>query len=56
MGPFMAIRRQSLINLSLIPGALASGLLVSVALLAFGALWLFSPETSWSEIFSDRYL
>lgn len=41
MGPFMAIRRQSLINLSLIPGALASGLLVSVALLAFGALWLF---------------
>ncbi|ELX8377615.1 thiamine/thiamine pyrophosphate ABC transporter permease ThiP [Providencia vermicola] len=52
----MAIRRQPLINLSLIPGALASGLLVTVALLAFGALWIFSPVISVNDIFNDSYL
>lgn len=56
MGSFMAKRCQPLINLSLLPGALASGLLLSVALLAFGALWFFSPPISISEIFNDSYL
>lgn len=52
----MANRRQSLINLSLLPGALASGLLIIVALVSFGALWLFAPEISLDEIISDSYL
>lgn len=43
-------------NWTLLPGALASGLLVIVALLAFGSLWLFSPEVSISELVSDHYL
>ncbi|ETT04093.1 thiamine/thiamine pyrophosphate ABC transporter permease ThiP [Providencia alcalifaciens] len=52
----MANRRQSLINLTLLPGALASGLLLVVALLAFGALWFFAPEISLKEIVEDDYL
>ena len=52
----MAKRRQSLINLSLLPGALASGLLVTVALLAFGALWHFAPEIDIVQIINDSYL
>lgn len=52
----MANRRQSLINLSLLPGALASGLLVAIALLSFGALWFFAPEISIDDIISDSYL
>ncbi|HBC7429556.1 TPA: thiamine/thiamine pyrophosphate ABC transporter permease ThiP [Providencia rettgeri] len=52
----MANRRQSLINLSLLPGALASGLLVTVALISFGALWFFAPEISMADIISDSYL
>ena len=52
----MAKRSQPLINLSLLPGALASGLLVTVALLAFGALWFFAPKISIDEIVNDSYL
>lgn len=52
----MANRRQSLINLSLLPGALASGLLITVALISFGALWFFAPEISMADIISDSYL
>ncbi|EKT60118.1 thiamine transporter membrane protein [Providencia sneebia DSM 19967] len=52
----MANCRQPLINWSLLPGALASGLLVVVALLAFGSLWFFSPSISIRELFSDHYL
>lgn len=43
-------------NKSLIPGALASGLLITVALLAFGALCIFSPEIAIGDIFNDSYL
>lgn len=56
MGSFMANSRQPLINCSLLPGAFASGLLVGVALLAFGALWLFSPNISIGEVLNDSYL
>lgn len=52
----MASRRQSLINLSLLPGALASGLLITVALISFGALLFFAPEISVADIISDSYL
>lgn len=52
----MAKCRQSLINATLLPGALSSGLLITVALLAFGSLWFFSPEISVNEIISDSYL
>ncbi|MDR2226306.1 MAG: thiamine/thiamine pyrophosphate ABC transporter permease ThiP [Providencia sp.] len=52
----MANRRQSLINLSLLPGALASGLLITIALLSFGALWFFAPEIAIDDIISDSYL
>ncbi len=52
----MASRRQSLMNRSLLPGALASGLLITVALLSLGALWFFAPEVSINEIISDSYL
>ncbi|HBO23233.1 MAG TPA: thiamine/thiamine pyrophosphate ABC transporter permease ThiP [Providencia sp.] len=52
----MAKRRQSLINSSLLPGVLASGLLVAVASLAFGALWHFAPEIAIDEIINDSYL
>ncbi|UDG81224.1 hypothetical protein GFV14_00757 [Candidatus Hartigia pinicola] len=52
----MAKCRQSLINWSLLPGALASGLLMTVALLVFFSLWFFSPKLSINEIFSDIYI
>ncbi|WP_369308534.1 thiamine/thiamine pyrophosphate ABC transporter permease ThiP [Providencia rettgeri] len=52
----MAIRRQSLINLSLLPGAIASGLLITIALLCFGALWFFAPEIAIDDIIRDSYL
>lgn len=52
----MANRRQSLINLSLLPGVLASGLLIAIALLSFGALWFFAPEIAIDDIISDSYL
>ncbi|WP_353244495.1 thiamine/thiamine pyrophosphate ABC transporter permease ThiP [Providencia sp.] len=52
----MANSRQSLINLSLLPGVLASGLLITIALLSFGALWFFAPEIAIDDIISDSYL
>lgn len=52
----MANSRQSLINLSLLPGVLASGLLITIALLSFGALWFFAPEIAINDIISDSYL
>ena len=45
-----------MINRQLIPGLIASTILVTVALLAFGALWCFSPSISLTEILGDRYL
>ncbi|MGR6439868.1 hypothetical protein ACU42Y_19160 [Proteus mirabilis] len=40
----------------LIPGLCASGLLLTVALLSFGALWFNAPSGDLSTIFADSYL
>ena len=40
----------------LIPGSLATLLLISVALLAFGALWSAAPENDWRSVLQDDYL
>lgn len=40
----------------LIPGLCASGLLLIVALLSFGALWFNAPSGELSSIFADEYL
>ena len=37
-------------------GALASGLLLVVAVSAFGALWFNTPDTDWQQIWDDSYL
>ncbi|VDY35940.1 Sulfate transport system permease protein CysW [Morganella morganii] len=52
----MAKRSQPLIAAYLIPGALASGLLLVVAVSAFGALWFNTPDTDWQQIWDDSYL
>lgn len=52
----MAKRCQPLIAGWLLPGAIASGLLLLVALLAFGALWFNAPERNWSLLAEDSYL
>ncbi|PLY38006.1 thiamine/thiamine pyrophosphate ABC transporter permease ThiP [Pectobacterium aquaticum] len=52
----MATRRQPLIGGRLWPGLLATTLLISVAALAFGALWLQAPESQWSTLWHDSYL
>jgi thiamine transport system permease protein len=52
----MATRRQPLIPAWLIPGGLAALLLVSVALLAFFALWQNAPATDWRGLWQDSYL
>lgn len=52
----MAKRSQPLIASYLIPGALATGLLILVAVSAFGALWFNAPETDWQQIRDDSYL
>ncbi len=52
----MATRRQPLIPCWLIPGALATLLLCSVALLAFSSLWIAAPETHWRSVLQDDYL
>lgn len=52
----MATRRQPLIPAWLIPGGLAALLLVSVALLAFFALWQNAPTTDWRGLWQDSYL
>ncbi|RUT66854.1 thiamine/thiamine pyrophosphate ABC transporter permease ThiP [Morganella morganii] len=52
----MAKRSQSLIGAYLIPGTLASGLLLIVAVSAFGAQWFNTPDTDWQQIWDDSYL
>ncbi|MEI9598869.1 thiamine/thiamine pyrophosphate ABC transporter permease ThiP [Moellerella wisconsensis] len=52
----MANCSQSIINRSLIPGAIASGLLILIAVSACGALLLFSPELNFKAIIDDSYL
>lgn len=52
----MATRRQPLIPGWLVPGVLAAMLLVSVASLAFFALWQNAPTTDWRGLWQDSYL
>ncbi len=52
----MAKRRQQIMRSSLIPGAVASGLLILIASLAFGSLLLFSPQLNFQQILEDSYL
>ncbi|MFP1749840.1 thiamine/thiamine pyrophosphate ABC transporter permease ThiP [Lonsdalea quercina] len=52
----MATRRQPLIPGWLWPGAIAALLLVVVAALAFGALWLQAPQNPWRALWQDDYL
>ncbi|MEH2921718.1 thiamine/thiamine pyrophosphate ABC transporter permease ThiP [Samsonia erythrinae] len=52
----MATRRQPLIGGRLWPGLLAATLLISVAILAFGALWRQAPDSQWHTLWHDRYL
>ncbi len=52
----MATRRQPLIAGWLIPGVLSATLLITVALLAFGALWFNAPENDWRNLLQDPYL
>ncbi|MBJ7222842.1 MULTISPECIES: thiamine/thiamine pyrophosphate ABC transporter permease ThiP [unclassified Brenneria] len=52
----MATRSQPLTAGSLWPGLLATALLISVAALAFGALWLQAPENQWQALWHDSYL
>lgn len=52
----MATRRQPLIGGRLWSGLLATTLLISVAALAFGALWLQAPESQWRTLWHDSYL
>ncbi|GKX56252.1 thiamine ABC transporter permease [Leminorella grimontii] len=52
----MAKRRQPLIAPWLWPGLLSAGLIVSVALAAFIALWLYAPPGNLRALASDAYL
>lgn len=52
----MATRSQPLNTRALIPGLIASALLVSIALAAFLALWCSAPEKQWQTLLSDSYL
>ncbi|MBA0203128.1 thiamine/thiamine pyrophosphate ABC transporter permease ThiP [Pectobacterium aroidearum] len=52
----MATRRQPLIGGRLWPGLLATTLLISVAALAFSALWLQAPDSQWRTLWHDSYL
>ncbi len=52
----MAKRCQPLIAGWLLPGVIASGLLILVALSAFGTLWFYAPESDWQVLLDDRYL
>ncbi|WP_340609014.1 thiamine/thiamine pyrophosphate ABC transporter permease ThiP [Xenorhabdus bharatensis] len=40
----------------LLPGVIASGLLILIALSAFGALWFYAPENHWQVFLNDSYL
>lgn len=52
----MATRRQPLMPGWLVPGGLVALLLVTVALLAFGALWFNAPDVDWRTLWQDDYL
>ncbi|WP_159565330.1 thiamine/thiamine pyrophosphate ABC transporter permease ThiP [Budvicia diplopodorum] len=52
----MAKRRQPLIPRWLWPGVIAAALILSVATLAFAALWIYSPPGDVSALLSDGYL
>ncbi|MBI0436702.1 thiamine/thiamine pyrophosphate ABC transporter permease ThiP [Dickeya dianthicola] len=52
----MATRHQPLIPGWLWPGLLAAVLLISTAVLAFGALWLDAPGAPWLSLWDDSYL
>ncbi|MFD1804155.1 thiamine/thiamine pyrophosphate ABC transporter permease ThiP [Mixta tenebrionis] len=52
----MATRRQPLIPGWLWPGLLTATLLIGVALLACGALWLNAPERDWRGLLQESYL
>lgn len=52
----MAKRCQPLIAGWILPGVIASGLLIIVALSAFGVLWFNAPESDWQTFLHDSYL
>ncbi|CAI0977288.1 Sulfate transport system permease protein CysW [Serratia quinivorans] len=52
----MANRRQPLIPRWLWPGLLASGLILTIAVLAMGSLWRHAPENDWQALWQDSYL
>lgn len=52
----MATRRQPLIPHWLWPGLIAAALILSAALLAFVALWIYSPPGDITALLSDSYL
>ncbi|MEW5289658.1 thiamine/thiamine pyrophosphate ABC transporter permease ThiP [Erwinia papayae] len=52
----MATRRQPLSKATLVPGIIAATLLVSVALLAFGALWHHAPADGQTALWQDDYV
>ncbi|MEQ1967483.1 thiamine/thiamine pyrophosphate ABC transporter permease ThiP [Xenorhabdus nematophila] len=52
----MAKRCKPLIAGWLLPGVIASGLLIIIALSAFGALWFNAPDSNWYEFLHDSYL
>ncbi|MFC3396689.1 thiamine/thiamine pyrophosphate ABC transporter permease ThiP [Brenneria rubrifaciens] len=52
----MATRCQPLTAGSLWPGLLAAALLIAVAALACGALWLQAPADQWPDLWQDSYL
>lgn len=56
MDPTVAKRCQPLISGWLWPGLLASGLLISLALLIFAAIWHHAPASDWQNIWHDSYL
>ncbi|WP_127959735.1 thiamine/thiamine pyrophosphate ABC transporter permease ThiP [Serratia microhaemolytica] len=52
----MAKRCQSLIPVWLWPGLIAAGLLLSIALMTFGVLWLHAPQQHDDSLWQDSYL
>jgi len=56
MDPGMAERRQPLIPRWLWPGAIASLLMLLVAMLALGSLWRHAPQMSGASLWQNPYL